>query len=424
MRILFSTVSPEHYMRPPILSEDQVICGPDWADCCDTDGRITSFNTPKGEYDLSAFCRKLPSEQQPDVVVCLLDASWKNIPRNLAAFKCPTVLLLADTHHMKSPISGIIRYLDLEHYDRVINLYDRHHTGIFRSAGIHNIFWFPGLTFPHSDEFVRASRSSKKDQQIAFVGQIGRFHPRRRRLAEALLEKNIPFKCQGLSQSLALSFYGSSLLGFNSSLNADLNLRVFEILSSGAALLTDKLSDVSGMSRLLSDGKEFLSYACADELVEKAGYALAHPEESIAIGLAGQNWFDSFLSVTNRRSIFQKIVFEGKTIPEFELDSISKSHFLFSGNRDMLKSAVSVYELIQDLHLKQETVYILCEQGVPGDIKTLFQTLPRVCIMDEFREDISYDLVVFSRSGSAGPVATGPRSACPHTPCPLPRGVP
>jgi hypothetical protein len=99
MNVLFATGSNARYMRPPLLSDAQVNCGPDWPDATGPDGRVLSLTTPVGRYDLAAIARRLPAAQEPDLVVCLVDASWRNVPVNLAAFRCPKVLLIADTHH-------------------------------------------------------------------------------------------------------------------------------------------------------------------------------------------------------------------------------------------------------------------------------------------------------------------------------------
>ena len=187
MRALFSTVSPSAYMAPPQLADEQINCGPEWKDERGPDGRVTALATPLGEYDLAAIAAKLPPDQQPDVVVCLVDASWRNLPTNLQAFKCPRVLLIADTHHMGSPIIGMLRYASAEPFDRIVLLYDRHHARLFQAAGFQNIFWFPGLTFPHSDAVVRAARATgRRAPQIAFVGQAGKHHPRRTRMLDEI----------------------------------------------------------------------------------------------------------------------------------------------------------------------------------------------------------------------------------------------
>src|SRR5690606_28500048 len=107
------------------------------------------------------------------------------------------------------------------------------------SAGVRNLHWFPGLTFPHGDAAVRAARKPRRDAHIAFVGQTGNHHPRRGRLLAALAAASVPVEIRQVDQRAALPFYGGSLAGFNASLNGDLNLRIFETLSTGAALLTD-----------------------------------------------------------------------------------------------------------------------------------------------------------------------------------------
>ena len=194
MNVLFATGSPAAYMLPPVLSGSQVICGPDWKDVIGPDGRVRSLATPVGSYDLAAIAAKLPPEQQPDVVVCLVDASWRNLPSNLAAFACPKVLLIADTHHLQSPLLGTMRYMAAEPFDRCILLYDRHHAAFFHAAGFRNLFWLPGLTFPHGDAAVQAARvRGNRAPRIAFVGQAGKYHPRRTRLLEELKARGVNF---------------------------------------------------------------------------------------------------------------------------------------------------------------------------------------------------------------------------------------
>src|SRR4051812_34939062 len=222
MRVLFSSGSEPRYMLPPTLASEQVNCGPGFNDTTDSDGRIRSLKTPVGEYNLAAVAARLPREQQPDAVVCLVDASWRNLPRQLDAFSCPRVLLVADTHHLKSPLIGMFRYLASERFDRIVFLYDRHHLRFFQSAGFENLFWFPGLTFPHDDAAVKSARQRTRERRVAFVGQTGKIHPRRARLLGELANKKVPVAVQPLPQREALDFYGASQLGFNASLNGDL----------------------------------------------------------------------------------------------------------------------------------------------------------------------------------------------------------
>lgn len=396
MRVLFSTSSPARYMMPPVFGDEQVNCGPDWRDERALDGRVCSLATPAGEYDLAAVAAKLPPEQRPDVVVCLVDASWRNVPRNLAAFNCPQVLLVADTHHQRSPLIGMLRYLASESFARVVFLYDRHHAAFFHAAGFRQLHWFPGLTFPHSDAVVQAARRAVREPQLAFVGQAGSLHPRRARLLAALAQRGVKVAARPLRQRDALGHYGASLLGFNASLNGDLNLRVFEILAAGAGLLTDRLAPAAGLARLFPDGRELAVYAGEAELAAMAGEWLGRPAEARALGAAGAKWFDAHLGERRRRAAFQALAFDGVSLPEFEFDVDETTRVFFEGDTDRLLQGVMVYEGVQELHRQQETVTVELGPQAPAELAGLFSTLARVRITSP-GEEPAPDLAVFGR---------------------------
>lgn len=380
MRILFLTGSPARYMAPPQLAAEQIVAGPDWADARSPEGRCLSLRTPAGDYDLAAILDKVPGEQRPEAIVSLVDASWRNLPRNLAAFRGPRVLLMADTHHLDSPLLGMMRYLMAEPYDRVVLLYDRHHAPFFRAAGFANLFWFPGLTFPHDDATVRAARrtDATRQAQVAFVGQTGKHHPRRARLLAALAVARLPVAARPLPQREALGHYGASLLGFNASLNGDLNLRVFEILAAGAALITDRLAPEAGLARLLPADAGPAAYGSAAELVEHTRHLLAHPDEARAMGAAGARWFDGFFNEQARRAMFQRLLSDGVAPEPFAFEPAEVTRVFFGGDTDRLLQTALAYEQVQELHRTQEAVRVAPGAGVPPDVRALLGTLPRV----------------------------------------------
>jgi cytochrome c-type biogenesis protein CcmH/NrfG len=379
MRTLFVTGSPASYMRPPVLGEEQINCGPDWPDQQSDDGRILSLATPLGEYDLATLARRLPKEQWPDVVVCLVDASWRSKPRNLQAFKCPRVLLVADTHHMPSPLGTMLGYVLSEPFDRVVLLYDRHHADFFQTAGVENLYWYPGLTFPHSDAVVRQARQNQRTTQLAFVGQVGRFHPRRTRVLAALTEAGLPLNATELSQTEGLAHYGASLVGLNASLNGDLNLRIFEVLACGAALLTDTLAPSAGLADLFQGNQGLTTYASLNQLVEQAQWLLDHPAETKAKGQAGQNWFDTYFDEKRRRSTFQSLAVDGIAAPEFLLPARTSPPSSSSSSPTFSRSVV-VYQMVQELHRTMETVRVSLTQEPPG-FAAMCTTLPRVVLV-------------------------------------------
>ncbi len=394
MRILLATVSAPHYMAPPILSDEQVNCGPFFSDRV-IDGRVISLATPKGEYDLAAIAARLPAEQQPEAVVCLVDSSWFSIPKNLAAFKCPKIALIADTHHMTKPILGMIGYLTAQKFDRHIMLYTRHHLELFRAAGIRNLSWLPGLTFPHRDGVVRGVRRDERSAGVVLIGQSSNLYQRRLALAGALAGAGLPLNFREGTQRESLEFYGSSLIGLNATANADLNLRALEITAAGSLMLMDRLAPQSGVGALWQDGREYVSYGNAGELVEQARHYLAHPAEARGIGEAAARWFDQHLNFNRRRQLLEQLVLDGREDPMFALPAPAKSvGSPFKGNTARYVAALAVYEHVQKLHSTAEMVRVLVDDTVPGDFARICATLPRVQVASSFAEGESPDYFV------------------------------
>ncbi len=378
MRILFSTGSPAGYMAPPRLGEDQVNCGPDWKSV-DVDGRVISLATPVGEFDLAQVASRLPTDQQPDAVVCLVDSSRRALPRNLGAFRCPKVLLIADTHHLVAPIRRMIDYARSEPFDRLVLLYTRNHWDFFQAAGFDNLFWFPGLTFPHTDREVAAVRAGPRVPQAAFVGQTGIHHPRRLRLFSAFGPRQIPLVIRAIPQREALALYGQSLVGINASLNGDLNLRNLEILASGALLLADELAPLAGVDELWTVGRELLTYRSAEELADRAEQAIARPAEARRIGKAGAAWFDRHFNEARRRRLFQDLAMNGKAPDLFARPSTPTLY----RHRPALETHLRLtagYEHVQELHRHADQVVVGLDDSVPEEFAAMCRTLPHVVV--------------------------------------------
>lgn len=409
-------------MAPPQLGEIQIVAGPDWPDAQSPQGQWLSIKTPVGDYNLAALLDKLPTDQQPDAVVSLVDAAWRNTPRNLAAFSGPKALLIADTHHLSSPLIGMLKYAATEPYDRIIFLYDRHHLSFFHSAGFNNLYWFPGLTFPHNDETVKAARMNKRSPRIAFVGQSGKFHPHRARLLDALKKSKLSLDQRRLPQRQALEFYGGSSIGFNASLNGDLNLRVFEIIASGAALVTDRLAPESGLFQLFTEGKDIFTYSSADELTERAKHALNQPHETAQVGRAGAALFDQLFNAQVRRTAFENLLVNGTPVPAFAEQASTAVRKYFSGDTDRLLQGMIVYESVQELHRTEEKVRVVITPSVEQDVADLWTSLPRVEIV---RGPVSAEahMAIFSQKDQIVPTTiTGQRIWC-HNALPEDRAV-
>jgi len=80
--------------------------------------------------------------------------------------------------------------------------------------------------------------------------------------------------------------YSSSKIGFNCSLNNGLNMRVFEILSCGCFLLTNRLK-YNVLEDLFEVGEHLVTYNNEKELFEAIEYYLEHEQEREKIAAAG-----------------------------------------------------------------------------------------------------------------------------------------
>ena len=392
MRILYFTGSPAAYMRPPSLSDEMLVAGPDWADVHGEEGNLVSLKTPLGAFSIKGVISKISTEQSPDVLVCLADATKRCLPQDLSFFKGPKILLLADTHHLQSPLSSLQSYASSEPFDRIIFLYDRHHAGFFHAAGFKNLFWFPGLTFPHADRWVLDSQKVRsRSASIGFVGQAAAHHPRRKRILEAITRAGLPLVQKNIPQSESLSFYASSLLGLNASLNGDLNLRFFEVISSGSLLITDTLAPESGIGCLASMGCCFEEYKNEEELIAKARYFLGRPREAFELAKKGQAWFQAHFRQEMRRGMFQKIAIDGKQPEIFPMPAQS-SLFHFNSPKDKSEATI-VYEYVQELHRKKENVFIGHIGVLNPELRKMFNTLVRIQIL-EVGQEHDLDLII------------------------------
>lgn len=103
----------------------------------------------------------------------------------------------------------------------------------------------------------------------------------------------------------AAEIFCSSKVVLNISIKDDVNMRVFEALSTGSFLLTNELP---GLSVLFKDGVHLATYRTLDEAVEKARYYLAHDDERQKIADAGHAEFMAKHTYTHRLKKVMEIV--------------------------------------------------------------------------------------------------------------------
>jgi hypothetical protein len=359
--ILVSWYTDPTAIPPFVLSKSQVTVGPKLRP--DQPRLMYAGRTPIGVYDLKAALESQGLPVRYDLVVVYADASGMNFPLNLDAFDCPKALVVGDTHHLKFPLRQMLEYAKDAHVDFIVSICNRHHLRWFQEAGFAELAWFPSLAIRHMPRSLRSLRKP----QIGFVGQSSGYHPRRSRLIALLQSSGLPLLADTAPRETAADIYAESIVSFNASLNGDLNFRVFEVLSAGGCLLTDRLADESGLGLLLDQDVHYVGYDTPDELVDKARDLLRHPDRALEIARAGNAAFVKSMLPERRAVDLLGWIFDGR------LDDLYRVPANDPAPHDPaieLADRVRVYETLQQMHLQQERPRILFDPAVPAIYRT------------------------------------------------------
>ena len=294
-------------------------------------------------YDLADTMRQAGIVAKPDLIVVWSSALRANIPCNLGAFRCPKLLICGDTHHMQRPIGTMLDYARKEAFDAIASVYDRHHLHWFLAAGFADCAWLPGISVQHMEQ----PRQPRRVDQVAFVGQIGAMHGWRQRLLERIAAEGIPLRAGRATRAQAAALYAQSLVSFNGSLNGDLNMRVFEVLSAGGFLLTDRLSQQAGLQVLLRPGQDCETYEGEEELFDKLAFYRRSPAAALQIAEQGVATYRRTLLAEDRIAALSDWMLDGK-LP----DQLNPRHDLrgaiSQAAADHLTLRLAVYEMLQE----------------------------------------------------------------------------
>lgn len=374
--LLFFLSHQDNYRRP-LFSKNEIFCGPD------TDTRIAGERTfglkaPVGSYDVGEILNRLGSHEQPELVVIKADATRRNFPRNLARLRCPKVLIVGVTHFLHQPIRSLIEYARSEPFDRVVIEVTRHHAHWFARAGVRNLHWLPAVSF----NFMPRPQKPSPSRPLTFVGQAGRHHPYRVQVLNGLRDAGLPLEITQCKPQQTADIYADSQITLNVSLNGDLNMRVFEVLSAGGFLLTDKLPDASGLPLLFESGRHLDTWTSPDNLVDRIRHYLAHPLEAQRIRAAGHaELLRAHRPDVKRRELFE-LVFDGKVNPRYDLSlepRVQVSLAQPAGDGDGLLPA---YEAIQEIHRSASRVTVYASGSALESITGLAD-LPRLRILPQ-----------------------------------------
>jgi len=376
-RVLFMTTQG----APPLLAPDQIYGGPFLPEA-GPGAAPNGIKTPVGDYDIADLLAKLPAGWRPDLFVVCTDATSTNRPRNLAALNCPAVLIIGDTHHFPRPLQSLMGYASSEPFAASIVVFTRQHAHFFSEAGLERVCWLPGFNVQR----VALSPGMPIDIPMSFVGQTGKFHPRRTALCEALKQAGLPIQVGTASNQRTREIHRRSQVSLNCSLNGDLNLRLFEILQSGGFLLTDRLSPEAGLDLLLADGEHLATYDSVADCIAKSRAYLADAPLCRAIAQAGQERYEASVSPERALAGFHALLATGAIRAELDLRR-DRRLGLPASNRAELIARIRIYEVVQELHLQWELVRTLVLRGVDLRVVTDISDLARIDVMIDGRAD-------------------------------------
>jgi len=195
-----------------------------------------------------------------------------DLPRYLR----PQVFLAIDTH-LKKPFKKIVK--QARHYDFVMCAQKRSIKAL-KWRGI-SAEWLPLGCDPE----IHKKLDLPKRYDIGFVGTEGKKSLRKTLLRE--LGKRYPRSFLGKTPFTEMSqIYSASKIGFNYSIRNDINMRMFEVMSCGALLITNRIKG-NGFSDLFENGKHLLTYRNQRELFRLIDYYLTHDGEREEIARNG-----------------------------------------------------------------------------------------------------------------------------------------
>ena len=226
------------------------------------------------EPDLKQIAAMIPKDKYPDMYIWV-ESVYGFFPKNIKSLGIPTACYLIDSHlslewHVKWSLN----------FDYVF-IAQKEYIPEFKKAGNKNVFWLP----LGCDPDVHCVGSVPKLFDVGFVGSINASHVRRFELLKKIESKfQLAYKrCFWTEMS---EFFASSRIVFNNAIKNDLNMRVFEVLSSGAFLLTD-MTNNNGQAEMFLDGEDYGIYT-DDNILEKVDYYLKNETLRERIAKRGQ----------------------------------------------------------------------------------------------------------------------------------------
>ncbi len=206
-----------------------------------TEQEISTGPTP----DIAEIIASTAPKDQPDLYLWI-ESVGGHYPVNLTALPCPKACYLIDSH-LNLPI-----HLEWAQNFDVVFIAQREYLDDFRKLGM-KVHWLPLGCDPE----VHRQHDVPKIHPVGFVGGVMPGSRRQQLLSKLADEIPVHYE-RCFWDEMALLFSRSDIV-FNEAVRNDLNMRVFEVMSTGSFLLTDMARN-SGQDELFRDGEDYGVY--------------------------------------------------------------------------------------------------------------------------------------------------------------------
>ena len=232
-------------------------------------------------------------------------------------------------------------------------------------AGV-EAFWLP-LAIESSD-FEGIEITEEFD--ITFVGRVNPLRGKRISLLEEL-KRNFSLAVAGgdgneyLNVREAARFHARGKMALNENLFDGVTQRIFEVMASGAMLLTEAVQD--GLSELFADGAHLITFT-PENLLEKVKYYLRNPAERRSIASRGRAEVLRNHSCDVRAEKLLKIIVDGKTGAEIDRDIPAR---YADSARAYYLASLRWAELAQGLLARTEKACLNALESRPGNVEMI-----------------------------------------------------
>jgi hypothetical protein len=337
-----------------------------------TEQDISTGFTP----DMAEIVTGLSPEHLPDLYLWVESVGGYQ-PLHLEALCCPKVCYLIDSHLQLEAHLKWAKQFDM------VFIAQREYLDDFRQLGI-RAHWLPLGCDPE----IHCRTESPKQYPVGFVGGV-RHGSRRETLLAALAAQNIIHFERCFWDDMARLFSLSKVV-FNEAIKNDLNMRVFEVMSTGSLLLTD-LARNSGQADLFRDGEECAVYRDENicdvarfyldneelrEQIATRGQRLVHNahtyfhriEDLLAVSLNGKP--DTFSAVELRRRSLQDVPAIDAEVPHSVCISNARRSFIIPVLDMSPASEFNIVTLLKDLEdIEGDVIVVFNGQSVAERIK-------------------------------------------------------